>query len=351
MDLRKLLCLAGVAAATLPLCTVMTAVQAAPTGSGAPYHVIRKLPVGGDGGWDYLMVDSAARRLYLSRGTHVMVVNADSGRVVGDIPDTTGVHGIAVDRKSGRGFTSNGRADSVTIFDLKTLKKIGSAPTGQNPDAICFDPATRRVFTFNGRSNNSTVIDAVTGKVLGTIELPGKPEFAVADGRGHVYDNIEDKSEVVDINARTMKVEHTWPIAPGEEPSGMAFDPKSRRIFSVCSNQKMTVLDADTGRVVATPTIGSGPDAAGFDPAAGLVFSSNGEDGTLTVLREIRPDRYETVATVPTQAGARTMALDAKTHHVFTVTATPQEPAPGAPPAGRRRAYAPGSFTIIEVGP
>jgi YVTN family beta-propeller protein len=314
-----------------------------------PYHLLQKVILGGEGGWDYLTVDPDARRLYISRGTHVMVVNADTYKVVGDIPNTNGVHGIAFAPKLGRGFTSNGRDNTVTVFDLKMLKTIGSAPTGDRPDAILYDPASNRVFTFNGGSNDATAIDAATGKAAGTIPLGGRPEFAAADGKGMVYDNIEDKGEVVAIDAKTLTVKKRWPLAPLESPSGLAIDAKNRRLFAVCDGQKMAVINADTGKVVATPAIGSGPDAAGFDPGTGLAFSSNGQDGTLTVVREDSPASYRVAQVVPTQAGARTMALDPKTHRVFLVTAMPGPATPGAPPW--RRSYVPGTFTLLVVGP
>ena len=272
-----------------------------------------------------------------------------TGQLAGDIPDTDGVHGVAIDAKLGRGFTSNGRANTVTIFDLKTLKKIGEVPVGEGPDAIVFEPVTGRVFTFNGRAGTATAIDAASGKVVGTVTLPGRPEFPVADGKGHLYDNIEDKGEIADVNARTLKVDHVWPLAPAESPSGIAMDTKSRRLFSVCDGQKMAVTDADTGKVVATPAIGNGPDACAFDPARHLVFSPNGEDGTITVLREVAPDQYDVVQTITTQAGARTMALDDKTHHLFTVTATALPPVPGAP--RWHRSYVSGTFVILEYAP
>lgn len=323
-------------------------VGAAPAAPPA-YHLIQKVTLGGEGGWDYLTVDPASRRLYISRGTHVMVVNADTLKIVGDIPNTNGVHGIAFAPKLGRGFTSNGRDGSVTIFDLKTLKTLGTAPTGSNPDCIVYDPATERVFTFNGGSNDATAISAATGKVLGTIPLGGRPEFAAVDGKGMVYDNLEDKSEVAAIDARTLTVKNHWSLSPEESPSGLAMDTRSRRLFAVCDGQKMAVVNADTGKVVAAPAIGNGPDAAGFDPATRLAFSSNGQDGTLTVVRENTPDSFTVAQTVPTQAGARTMALDAKTHRVFLVTATPGPAAPGQ--TGRRRSYVPGTFTLLVVGP
>jgi len=322
--------------------------HAAPAASPA-YHLIQKITLGGEGGWDYLTVDADARRLYISRGTHVMVVNADTYKVVGDIPNTAGVHGIAFAPKLGRGFTSNGQANTVTIFDLKTLKPLGTAPTGDRPDAILYDPATRRVLTFNGGGNSATAIDAQTGRVVGTIPLGGRPEFAASDGKGMVYDNIEDKGEVVAIDARTLTVKHRWTLAPLESPSGLAMDTKTRRLFAVCDGQKMAVVNADTGKVVAMPAIGDGPDAAAFDPGTGLAFSSNGQDGTLTVVHEDAPDSYRVVQTAPTQAGARTLALDTKTHRVFLVTATPGPATPGAPPW--RRAYVPGTFTLLVVGP
>ena len=335
--------------AALGLLAAVPALAAPAPPSCHPYHLVQKVTLGGEGGWDYLTVDAGARRLYISRGTHVMVVNADTLKVVGDIPNTNGVHGIAFAPKLGRGFTSNGQANTVTIFDLKTLKPLGTAPTGDRPDAILYDPATQRVFTFNGGGNSATAIDAATGKVVGTIPLGGRPEFAAADGKGMVYDNIEDKSEVVAIDARTLAVTGRWPIAPLESPSGLAIDARSRRLFAVCDGQKMAVVNADTGKVVATPAIGNGPDAAAFDPGTGLAFSSNGQDGTLTVVREDAPNSYRVVQTVPTQAGARTMAVDTKTHRVFLVTAMPGPQTPGAPPW--RRAYVPGTFTLLVVGP
>ena len=317
----------------------------------ASYHLIQKIALSGADGWDYLTLDSASRRLYVSRSTHVAVLNVDTGKVIGDIPGLAGVHGIALDTRDGRGFTSNGRSNSVTIFNLKTLAKIGEVPVGEGPDAILFDPATRRVFTFNGRAQTATAIDVATGKVVGTIALPGRPEFPVSDGKGHLYDNIEDKSEIAALNARTLTVDHVWPVTPGTSPSGLALDPKSHRLFSVCDNQKMVVMNADTGKVVAAPAIGSGPDAAAFDPGTKLVFSPNGEDGTLTVLKESGPNVYQTLATVPTQVGARTMALDAKTHHLFTLAARIVPPAPGVEQPPWRRQYVDGSVTVLEYAP
>jgi DNA-binding beta-propeller fold protein YncE len=281
------------------------------------YKVSGKISVTGDGGWDYLVVDANARRLYLSHSTHVVVYDVDSHAVVGDIPDTPGVHGIALAPELGRGFVSNGRANSVTIFESKTLKTIGTVPTGTNPDAILYDSVSKRVFAFNGRSKDATVIDAATGKVLGTLVVGGKPEFAAADGKGNVYVNVEDTSELLHIDAQKMEVLHRWPLAPCKEPSGLAMDTKTRRLFSVCDNEMMAVVDADSGKVIATPKTGEGADAAAFDPETNFAFSSNGESGTLTVVHEDGGDKYSVVENVATKKSARTMALDLKTHSLY----------------------------------
>ena len=318
----------------------------------AGYHVVNTFKIGGEGGWDYLTVDSDARRVYISRGTHVMVMDADSGKVVGDIPNTDGVHGIALAPELNRGFISDGRSLAVTVFDLKTLKTLDTVKvSGQNPDCIVYDSSSKRVFTFNGRSGNSTAIDAATGKVLSTIDLGGKPEFAVADGRGHIYNNLEDKSEQVAIDTETLKVSNRWPLAPCESPSGLAIDREHRRLFAGCDNQKMAITDPDAGKLVTTVPIGEGVDANGFDPVTQLAFSSNGESGTLTAVHEDSPDKYTVLENVPTERGARTMALDLKTHHVFVVTASfgPQ-PAEATPQNPRRRPpMVPGSFRVIEL--
>ena len=293
------------------------------------YKVSGKIPVAGEGGWDCLVVDADARRLYLSHSTHVVVFDVDSHSVVGDIPDTQGVHGIALAPELGRGFVSSGRANSVTIFDMKTLKTIGTVPAGTNPDAILYDGVTKRVFAFNGRSKDATVIDAAEGKVLGTFAVGGKPEFAVADGRDSVYVNVEDTSELLHIDAQKMTVLHRWPLAPCKEPSGLAIDTKSRRLFAVCDNEMMAVVDVDSGKVIATPKTGEGPDAAAFDPGTNLAFSSNGESGTLTVVHEDAPDKYSVVENVATKKSARTMALDLKTHSLYLPAADMIPPAAG----------------------
>jgi DNA-binding beta-propeller fold protein YncE len=314
------------------------------------YHLAKKAVLGGEGGWDYLTIDSKARRVYISRGTHVMVVDADSAAVLGDIPNTNGVHGIALADDMDKGFISDGRDGNVTIFDTKTLKVLGTAPAGKNPDAIIYDAASKRVFAFNGSSKDATAIDGKTATVAGAIPLGGKPEFAVADGNGHVFVNIEDTSEIVKFDSNKLTVENRWKIAPGEEPSGLAMDRKHRRLFSVCSNKMMVVVNADTGQVITTLPTGAGTDAAGFDPETGFAFSSNGE-GTLTVVHEDSPDKFSVVENVPTQARARTMALDTKTHQVYLVTAefgpmpaaTAQQPRPRPP-------MVPGSFTLLILG-
>ena len=254
--------------------------------------MINTYKLGGDGGWDYLTLDSSSRRLYISRATHVMVIDADSGKPVGDIPDTPGVHGIALAPELGRGFVSNGREGTVTIFDIETLKLITKVKAGDNPDAILYDPATKRVFTFNGRSHDSTAIDAAKGTVLGTIKLEGKPEFAVSDGKGEIFVNIEDKSQMDAIDPAKLEVKSRWPLAPCEEPSGLAMDRKNRRLFAGCDNKMMAVVDADSGKVLATPAIGDGVDATAFDEGTSLAFASCGE-GVLTVVREESPEQVQ----------------------------------------------------------
>ncbi|HXN71434.1 MAG TPA: hypothetical protein VN861_02660 [Candidatus Acidoferrales bacterium] len=326
----------------------VAAASPAPGPSG--YHLLKKIPLGGEGFWDYLIFDSPTRRLFISRGTKVVVLDVDSGKVVGEIPNTDGVHGIALASDLGRGFTSNGRAGTVTIFDLKTLQVIGSVQAGTNPDAIIYDPGSKRVFAMNGRSKDVTAIDAATGKAVGTIPVDGKPEFAAADGAGHVYVNIEDKSEEQQIDSQNLKVTATWPLAPCQEPSGLAMDTANRRLFAGC-DKLMAVIDANTGKVIATPPIGEGVDAAAFDPGTGYAFASNGGSGTLTVVHEDSPDKYSVVEDVPTQAHARTMALDPKTHQVFLVTADfGPAPAATADNAHPRPTMVKDSFVVLVFG-
>jgi DNA-binding beta-propeller fold protein YncE len=317
----------------------------------AKYEIKQKYVLGGEGGWDYLTYDSAGKRLFISRGTHVMVVDPAKGSVVGDIPDTTGVHGIALAQDLGKGFTSNGRDNSVTVFDLKTLKTTGKIKIeAENPDAILYDPASQRVFTFNGRSKNATVIDAAKEAVAATIPLDGKPEFAVSDGKGMVFVNIEDKSELTQIDAKNAKVVKSWPLAPCEEPSGLAMDQKTRRLFAGCSNKMMAVINADTGKVVTTAPIGPGVDANAFDPETQLAFSSNGGDGTLTVVHEDSPDKFSVVENAATQKFARTMALNTSNHEVYVVTAEIEEAPPAKEGERPRRAMKPGTFTLLVLG-
>lgn len=286
----------------------------------ADYQIIRKIPIPGLSSWDYLAVDEGGRRLYVSHGTQVEVLNVDSGAMVGKIENTPGVHGIAIAPELGRGFVSNGQTSTVTIFDLKTLKRIEDVPVGKKPDAIIYDPATARVFAFNGESNSATAIQAADGKVAGTINLGGGPEFAAADGTGYVYNNLEDAGVVLKINARTLKVEQRWPTAPCASPSSMAMDRTSRRLFIGCRSQVMAVINADSGQVITTLPIGDHVDATAFDSDSRLVFNSNGE-GTITVIHEDSPDKYSVVNTVKTLPKARTMALDPKTHQLFLSTA------------------------------
>jgi DNA-binding beta-propeller fold protein YncE len=311
------------------------------------YHVSRTIPVGGGSRWDYCVVDTDARRLYVAHGTEVVVLDADTGAKVGVITDTQGVHGIALAADLSRGFTSNGRANSVTIFDLKTMKTIGTVKTGgQNPDAIFYDVRSQRVFTFNGDSKNATAINAADGSVAGTFALAGQPEFAAGAGDGRIFANIEDKSEMVEIDAQKLSVVNRWNLAPCKEPSGLAMDTTNRRLFAVCGNSLMAVVNADTGKVVATPKIDDDPDAAGFDPETHLVFSSNGGAGNLTVIRQDSPDKYTVVENVPTKKYARTMALDLKTHNLFLPIADFSEP---ASEGGKRPPAKPNSFGILLV--
>ncbi len=314
------------------------------------YHLLKKIPLGGEGGWDYLTFDPGSGRLFIAHATHVIVLDPASGKVVGEIPDTPGVHGIALAPELGKGFISNGRAGTVTIFDLKTLSTMGHVTAGQNPDAIVYDPASKRVFAMNGRSHDATAIDAATARVAGTIALDGKPEFAVADGRGRIYVNLEDKSQLLALDSQKLAVTARWPLAPCEEPTGLAIDTEHRRLFSGCSNKLMAVVDADSGKVITTLPIGSGVDATAFDPRLQYAYASNGE-GTLTVIHEDAPDTFTVVDNVPTQRGARTMALNPSTHQVYLATAefgprppaTPEQPHP-------RPAILPNTFVVLVMG-
>jgi YVTN family beta-propeller protein len=294
----------------------LCAAALAPPALADGYSITNKIPIAGATSFDYLTVDEAARRLYVSHGTQVEVLDIDSLKVVGIIPKTPGVHGVAIAPEVGRGFVSNGQAASVTIFDLKTLKPIADVPTGQKPDAIIYDPATGRVFVFNGAGNSATAIDAATGKVAGTVNLGGGPEFAAADAKGFVFDNLEDENTVVVIDAHKLNVDHRWPTAPCASPSSMAMDRANRRLFLGCRSKVMAVMNADTGKVIATLPIGEHVDATAFDPETKLIFNSNGE-GTVTVIHQDGPDKYSALETVKTLPRAKTMALDPKTHRLF----------------------------------
>ncbi len=334
----------GVAALAL-----VPAARTAPQGSG--YHIVRKIPVATNDFWDYITIDSATQRLFISRGTHVQVLDLKTGQLAGDIPDTQGVHGIALAPEFGRGFTSNGRAATVTIFDLKTLAKIGEAKTDPGPDAILYDPASKRVFTMNGRSGTTTAIDAASGNVVGSVTLGGKIEFAVSDGAGHVYANLEDKSQLVEFDSQKLVLMNTWPVAPCESPSGLAIDREHHRLFLGCENKIMAIVDGQTGKVITTVPIGSGVDANRFDPGTQLAFSSNGE-GTLTVVHEDSPDAFTVIGNVPTQPRARTMEVDLANHHVYVVTADfGPAPAPTADMPRPRPSILPDSFVVIELAP
>lgn len=336
------------AIAVLASLTSLAAVPNAIADNAQPsIKVINHLKLGGEGGWDYLNFDAQNRHLFVSRGDRVLVIDVDANKQVGTIPNTNGVHGIAIAQDLHRGFTSNGKSDSVTVFDLDSLKTVGTiAGTGQKPDAILYDDASHHVFTFNGKSGDASVIDPAKNAVIATIALPGKPEFAATDGNGHVFVNIEDKSELSEIDSSTNKVLHTWSLAPCESPSGLAMDVAHQRLFSVCDNRTMTVLDAQDGHRVATVAIGDGPDAVTFDAGENMVYSSNGENGTLTVVHEDDPNHYTVVANVPTQVSARTQALDPQKHYIYLSSA---QIGTGKDAKGRPQ-HVPDSFAILTVG-
>ncbi|HEY1272790.1 MAG TPA: YncE family protein [Terriglobales bacterium] len=335
--------------------TVLTLVAAAVLMAGtgwaqasSGYRVLKTYKLGGEGGWDYLTYDGATHRLYISRATRVMVVDAGTGKQIGEIADTPGVHGIALAPEFSRGFVSNGREGTVSIFDLKTLKTLSKVKVGENPDAILYDPASKRVFTFNGRSHDSTAIDAEKGTVVGTIKLEGKPEFAVSDGRGEVFVNIEDKSLLDALDSNKLSEKASWPLAPCEEPSGLAMDKKNRRLFSGC-DKLMAIVNADSGKVVSTLPICDGVDGTAYDEGTKLAFASCG-DGNLTVIREESPDKFSVAETVPTQRGARTLTLDPETHTIYTVTAKfGERPAATAENPHPRPPVEADSFVVLVV--
>ena len=314
------------------------------------YHFLKEIPVGGEGGWDYSSVDEAARRLYVSHGTKVVVIDLDKEVVVGEIVDTPGVHGLALAPELGRGVTSNGRENKASIVDLKTLRTLSKVDTGENPDGMLFEPGQQEVYLFNGRGQSATVIDVKSGKPVATIPLPGKPEFAADPKAGRVYNNIEDKNEVVAIDTRTHQVVNTWLIAPGEEATGMAIDLAHHRLFIGCHNKLMEMIDSTNGKVVATVPIGEGVDANAFDPGTQYAFSSCG-DGTVTVAHEDTPEKLTVVQTLKTERGARTMTLDPRTHKIYLASAR-FEPSPEPAPGERRQRpkVVPGSFKVLVYG-
>lgn len=315
-----------------------------------PYRVVAQWRIGGDSWWDYLAVDPVSKLLYVTHGTYVVVIDTSSGKVVADIVGLKGAHGIAFDSSGKFGYISDGGSNQVVVFDRRSETVIARVPAGINPDGIVFEPVTQTVWAFNGRSKSATIIGDETHQVVATVPLPGKPEFPVADGKGSVYDNIENLSEIVRIDAKTHSVRAVWPLQPCESPSGLTIDKTHARLFAVCDNNKMAVVNAGTGKVIATPAIGDGPDAAQFDAKHRLAFSSNGQ-GTLTVVHENSPDSYTVLQTLQTKHGARTMALDQSSGKIYLVTAdygarppaTPEQPHP-------RPVIVPGSFIVLVVG-
>ncbi len=333
------------------LCLFATpsAALSAQTSDGASYHVARDLTLGGDGRWDYVTVDTVNHRLFIACQTRVMVVDPDSGRLLGEVPGLNGAHGVALAYTTGHGFATSGHDSSVTMFDLKTLRPLGRIKAADDADAVLYDPASKRVFTFNGDAGSSSVIDPVTGKLVGSIPLGGKPEFGVTTGHGRLYVNLEDKAEIVEIDPAAMRVLRRWSLAPCEEPTGLAIDRQHHLLFSGCHNKLMAISNAAVGRMIAHVPIGGGVDAGAFDPSSQLAFASNG-DGTLTVVHEDSPTTFHVVTTVTTRPGARTMALDERTHRIYTVTSafgpapapTPSEPHP-------RPSLVPGTFSLLVL--
>ncbi len=338
---RALLALAGFAVATVLTATAAPAQQ--------PYHVIDHWKIGGTGGWDYLVADPGAHRLYITHGAQVEVLDSRTGKSVNVIAGLKGTHGVALDPEGRFGYISNGGANEVVIFDRQTLAIVGRVPAGTNPDGIVYEPVTKTVWAFNGRSNNVTVVDTASRSAIATIALPGKPEFPQADGRGHIFDNIEDKNSIVKLDATTRKLTETWPLQSCDSPSGMAIDTAHHRLFSVCDSGKMAVVDYNTGKQIASPSIGEGPDAAAYDPKAQLAFSSNGGSGTLSVVDA--GHGYATVESLPTQRGARTMTYDPIADRLYLTTADlGPAPTPSADRPHPRPSIVPNTFTVIVVG-
>jgi DNA-binding beta-propeller fold protein YncE len=327
---------------------LIIALVAASAFAAEGYKILTKIKIGGEGRWDYVAMDSANRRLYVSHNTSVEVVDPDAGKIVGTISGLHGVHGIAIAPDLGKGFITNGQSGSVTIFDLKTLAKEGEPAAGKNPDAVCYEPKTKRVFAINHTGGDATSIDAKTGEVLKTFPVGASAEFCQADGAGKVYVNIESSSELVEIDAAKNEVTRRTSILPCEGPSGLAIDVKGKKLFSACDGV-MAVTDIPSFKVVATPKIGQGPDAAGFDPGTGLAFSSNGVDGTLSIIKQVN-GKYDTVDTVTTERTARTMAVDTKTHNIFLLAAEAGPPAPAKDGKKGRPTVLPDSFHVLVVG-
>jgi DNA-binding beta-propeller fold protein YncE len=338
------------AALFLVCAAAFVTLAAAPAPQGSGYHLLKKVTLGGEGGWDYLTADPVSHRVFLSRGTHIMVVDAD-GKVVGDIPNLNGTHGAEVVNEFNRGFSSNGRSNSVTIFDLKTLATISEVnlPAANGPDGFLYDPLSKRVFVFNARSHDATAIDAKTGEVAGTVPLTGKPEAAQTDGAGHVWVNIEDKPELLEFDSKELKVLNNFPLPNCEEPTGMSIDRAHKRLFIGC-HSKVMLVTSYAGKIVASVPIGDGVDASNFDPSTALAFASCG-DGTITVAHEDSPDKYTVVQTISTQRGARTMTLDTANHNIYTVTSDfGPPPAPTAENPKTRPAQTPNTFTLLIYG-
>lgn len=331
----------------IALILAVAVLGAIPAVAQKSYKLADRVKLGGEGGWDYLVYDSDANRLFITRGTHVMVVDAKTLKATADIPDLSGIHGVALAPELGRGFITSGGDNMLAIFDLKTLKVLDKVKVGERPDAILYDASAKRVYTFNGKSQDSTVVDAATGKVLGTVPLGGKPETGVADGKGNVYVNIEDRSEIVRIDTSKLTVAEHYPMAGCDEPSALAFDVAHRRLFAGCASKIVAVVDPDAGKLVTTVDIGGGVDAGAFNPKTQQIFMSCGE-GVLTVIHEDSPNKYSVVQSVPTVKGARTMALDETSNTVYSVTAQ-FDPTP--PPAGQRRKVLPDTFELLVVKP
>ena len=316
----------------------------------APYRLLTTIPIGGEGGWDFLTVDPAGERLYVAHNTQTEVIDLKTKKLIGSIPNTPAAHGVAVVPNANRGYVSCGRNNYCVIFDLKTLKNLGTIATGPKPDAVFYDEFSKRVFAFSNDGGKSSVLDPATSKIVGTAELGGDVEVPATDGKGHIFVNLEDKSEVVEFDARTLAVLHRYPLAPGTEPTGLAFDAKNNRLFSACANEKLIVTDSKTGQQIAVLPIGQGVDGAAFDAATGNIVTTNG-DGTLTVIHQDTPTKYRVVATIPTAKGARTVAQDPKTHHLYTCTADlgPTPAATAAVPQPRP-SIVPGTFRVLEFG-